>query len=226
MCSISGVFSIAGGSAEAVQRMNAAQRHRGPDDHGVFQAGRVILGNTRLAVIDTSPAGHQPMHDPETGNCITYNGETYNFKELRRELEGEWLSNADTEVVLRAYREWGIDAFRRMRGMFALAIWDNAKQNLLLVRDPLGIKPLYYHVAENHLIFASELRALLASGLVPRKLSPAGIDSYLANGSVESPLTIVEGVKQLLPGHCLQVSANDTRIEFSETQFAVSKVAS
>lgn len=224
MCSISGVLSIAGDvSAEVVQRMNAAQKHRGPDDRGVFRAGNVILGNTRLAVIDTSPAGHQPMHDPETGNCITYNGETYNFKEVRRELGGEWLSNTDTEVVLRAYRQWGVDAFQRMRGMFALAIWDNAKHELVLARDPLGIKPLYYYVANDYLVFASELRALLASGLVPRKPSPAGIDSYLANGSIESPLTIVDGVKQLLPGHCLQVTANEN-IEITEIQSAHSHV--
>jgi asparagine synthase (glutamine-hydrolysing) len=143
MCSISGVLSIAGdGSAKAVQRMNAAQKHRGPDDQGVFQTGNLILGNTRLAVIDTSPAGHQPMHDPATGNCITYNGETYNFKDLRRELGGEWLSNTDTEVVLRGYQTWGTDAFRRMRGMFALAIWDETKHKLVLARDPLVIKPL------------------------------------------------------------------------------------
>jgi asparagine synthase (glutamine-hydrolysing) len=221
MCSISGVLSIAGdGSAKAVQRMNAAQKHRGPDDQGVFQTGNLILGNTRLAVIDTSPAGHQPMHDPATGNCITYNGETYNFKDLRRELGGEWLSNTDTEVVLRGYQTWGTDAFRRMRGMFALAIWDETKHELVLARDPLGIKPLYYYVTRNHLIFASELRALLASGLVPRKLSAAGIDSYLANGSVESPLTIIDGVKQLLPGHYLQANANG----LSETKFASLKV--
>jgi asparagine synthase (glutamine-hydrolysing) len=225
MCSISGIFSIAGnGMDEAVQRMNAAQKHRGPDDQGVvkcgFQGGEVILGNTRLAVIDTSVSGHQPMTDPLTRHCITYNGETYNFKELRRELGGEWLSNTDTEVVLRAYRKWGVDAFRRMRGMFALAIWDAAKEQLVLARDPLGIKPLYYYVSKNHVVFASELRALLASGFVPRKLSAAGVDSYLANGSVQSPLTIVDGIKQLLPGHYLQVSGE---FELTETEFASPK---
>ena len=223
MCSISGILSIARTDDLAVQRMNAAQRHRGPDDHGVFQTGHVILGNTRLAVIDTSPAGHQPMNDPKTHHCLTYNGETYNFKELRNELGGEWLSNSDTEVILRAYGKWGVDAFRRMRGMFAFAIWDDAKQNLVLARDPLGIKPLYYFVSKTHFVFASELRALLASGLVPRRLSASGIDSYLANGSVQSPLTIVDEVKQLQPGHYLQLRINSENIELSETQFAVSK---
>jgi asparagine synthase (glutamine-hydrolysing) len=209
--------------------MNHAQRHRGPDDQGIasctFESGEVILGNTRLAIIDTSTAGHQPMHDPQTGNWITYNGETYNFKHLRHQLDHEpWSSKTDTEVVLRAYGRWGIDAFRKLRGMFALAIWDDRKQTLLLARDPLGIKPLYYYAAQEHFIFASELRALLASGLVPRKLSAVGVDSYLANGSVAAPLTIIDGIKQLLPGHCLQVKANEAgSIELLDVEFVVPK---
>jgi asparagine synthase (glutamine-hydrolysing) len=190
--------------------MNAALTHRGPDDHGTVICGDVVLGNTRLAVIDTSHAGHQPMNDPESGNWITYNGETYNFKQLRNELDSggqtqAWRSNSDTEVVLRAYREWGVDAFRRLRGMFALGLWDDHRRELLLARDPLGIKPLYYYRTEQLFVFASEVRALLASGLVPRMLSNDGIDSYLATGSIEAPLTIVEGVRQLLPGHFLRV---------------------
>jgi asparagine synthase (glutamine-hydrolysing) len=218
MCSISGIFGRV--DREAVVRMNEAQRHRGPDDQGIAACEEVMLGNTRLAIIDTSAAGHQPMHDPETGNWITYNGETYNFAELRRELGGEWASNTDTEVVLRAYQRWGVDAFRRLRGMFVLAIWDNREQRLILARDPLGIKPLYYYAASGQLIFASELRALLASGLVPRRLSAAGLDSYLANGSVAAPLTIVEDVRQLLPGHYLQVKDS---IEIKEIKFAVTQ---
>ncbi len=191
--------------------MNAAQKHRGPDDQGIAQCGQVVLGNTRLAIIDVSTAGHQPMNDPVTGNWITYNGETYNFKDLRNELSGPWSSNTDTEVVLRAYREFGVDAFRKLRGMFALALWDNQNQKLVIARDPLGIKPLYYYVTKDQFVFASELRALLASGLVPRRISAAGVDSYLATGSVEAPLTIIEGVKQLLPGHVLQVGTDDAR---------------
>lgn len=217
MCSISGVFGTGQIFADAVVRMNEAQRHRGPDDQGVANLGRVVLGNTRLAIIDTSAAGHQPMHDPVSGNWITYNGETYNFRELRSEIGGEWVSNTDTEVVLRGYGKWGVDVFSRLRGMFALALWDDRKQLLFLVRDRLGVKPLYYYSSKNQLVFASELRALLASKLVPRRVDPAGVDSYLAYGSVAAPLTIVDGVKQLLPGHYLQVSANDT----SDVEFAV-----
>jgi len=192
---------------EAVMRMNSALKHRGPDDHGIVVCGDVCLGNTRLAVIDTSHAGHQPMNDPETGNWITYNGETYNFKQLRKEIDSDsrvWRSSSDTEVVLRAYRKWGIEAFYRLRGMFALGLWDESRRTLLLARDQLGIKPLYYYRTENSLLFASELRALLATGLVPRELCSDGLDSYLASGSVEAPLTIVKGVRQLLPGQYLQ----------------------
>src|SRR5882724_2479097 len=167
MCSISGIIEISNFElrnaelkdktlAEGVKRMNAALRHRGPDDHGIAElhesanaqfGTRLCLGNTRLAIIDTSDAGHQPMNDPETGNWITYNGETYNFHELRREIGNEfgpWRSHTDTEVVLRAYRKWGVEAFGKLRGMFALAIWDAGKQELILARDPFGIKPLYY----------------------------------------------------------------------------------
>jgi asparagine synthase (glutamine-hydrolysing) len=217
MCSISGV--LGGVARDAVVRMNHAQQHRGPDDCGVVSCGDVHLANTRLTIIDTSSAGHQPMNDPETGNWITYNGETYNFKDLRRELDDDtWVSNTDTEVVLRAYGKWGIDAFRKLRGMFALAIWDDQKQTLVLARDPLGIKPLYYYADDDRFIFASELRALLASGVVPRKLSTAGVDSYLANGSIEEPLTVIEGVTQLLPGHCLQVNR---QLELRDIEFAI-----
>lgn len=231
MCSISGVFSLTDSGAAitgAVKRMNTAQSHRGPDDLGVariaLQSANVLLGNTRLAIIDTSIAGHQPMHDPASGNWITYNGETYNFKQLRQEIGNDpWFSKTDTEVVLRAYRKWGAGAFQRMRGMFSLAIWDNAKQQLVLARDSLGIKPLYYYATKERLIFASELRALLASGLTPRRLSNAGVDSYLTNGAVESPLTIVAGIKQLSPGRYLRVKVN-RGLELHEFDFVAPNV--
>src|SRR6185369_15754022 len=210
MCSISGLLRTtklgSGLTEEAVARMNAAQRHRGPDDqgtwsrafdrdsYGAFGSGEITLGNTRLAIIDTSSAGHQPMLDPETGNCITYNGETYNFKELSTAIPLHPRSKTDTEVVLRCYAERGAACFDRLRGMFALAIWDESKRELVLARDRFGIKPLYYSVSDHLLVFASELRALLATGLIPRKLSRSGLDSYLATGSVTAPLTMIEGV--------------------------------
>jgi asparagine synthase (glutamine-hydrolysing) len=230
MCSISGIFHtrpLIAESAQVVEVMNRTLRHRGPDDHGVWTSDgvrpndKVALGNTRLAIIDTSSAGHQPMLDPETSNCITYNGEIYNFKELSDFISISPTSRTDTEVVLHAYRTFGTDLFRRLRGMFALALWDNRSRELILARDRFGIKPLYYYVSNHLLLFASELRALLATGLVPRKLSSAGLDSYLANGSVAAPLTIVAGVRQLLPGHYLKVKANETgELELTTAKFA------
>lgn len=224
MCSISGIIynrPLIADGVQVVDVMNRTLRHRGPDDRGVWSIdlpdGAVTLGNTRLAIIDTSSAGHQPMLDPENGNCITYNGETYNFKSLSESISLNPRSKSDTEVVLHAYRALGNDVFSKLRGMFALAIWDNQKRELILARDRFGIKPLYYYASNHFLLFASELRALVATGLVPRKLSRAGLDSYLANGSVAAPLTIVEGVRQLLPGHCLNVNCD---LETTITKFA------
>jgi asparagine synthase (glutamine-hydrolysing) len=213
MCSISGLLTTNLTDREVVLRMNAAQTHRGPDDEGAwsreFDRGAVALGNTRLAIIDTSSAGHQPMLDPATGNCITYNGETYNFRDLLKSNDLKFRSRSDTEVALHAYSAFGTDLFPKLRGMFALAIWDDRKRELVLARDRYGIKPLYYYITNHSLIFASELRALLATDLIPRKLSQMGVDSYLANGSVAAPLTIVEGVCQLLPGHYLKARVTE-----------------
>jgi asparagine synthase (glutamine-hydrolysing) len=202
--------------------MNAALRHRGPDDQGIVEIPLIntdkqcslFLGNTRLAILDTSLAGHQPMHDVQTGNWLTYNGETYNFRALHQQISdgyGPWKSNTDTEVVLRAYSQWGIEAFNKLRGMFALAIWDARAQQLILARDSFGIKPLYFSIIDKpesntkHFIFASELRALLASKLVPGKLSGPGVRSFLSSGSIQSPLTILDGVTSLEPGQQLIV---------------------
>ena len=152
MCSISGLLATDLADREVVLRMNAAQTHRGPDDQGVwnfeFDRGAVVLGNTRLAIIDTSSAGHQPMVDPETGNCLTYNGETYNFKALSENIRVNPRSGSDTEVVLNAYSAFGTDLFSQLRGMFALAIWDDGKRELVLARDRFGIKPLYYYISD------------------------------------------------------------------------------
>lgn len=234
MCSISGIINVVTRNAvsgvDAVERMNRALHHRGPDDRGIEHIpvqrassnASLVLGNTRLAIIDTSAAGHQPMMDPMSGNWISYNGETYNFRDLRREIGSEfgpWRSNTDTEVVLRAYRKWGVKAFSRLRGMFALALWDAEKSELILARDEFGIKPLYYaiengtkgsHIKQvaqaNSLIFASEVRALLASGMVPRRLSREGVASFLQFGSVGAPRTIVDGVFSLMPGEVLRAT--------------------
>lgn len=211
MCAIAGIIAPEIKPA-SLERMLKAMHHRGPDDRGLeifghdhFQVG---LGNTRLAIIDLSPAGHMPMRDPETGNWIVYNGEVYNYRELRAELvkHGKrFRSLTDTEVILKAYAEWGLDCLGRLRGMFAFAIWDGTQ--LVLARDRLGEKPLYYYADPERglFVFASEVRALLASGLVPRLLDHSALSIYLHNGFLVSPRTLVRGVRSLLPGHWMQI---------------------
>ena len=212
-----GIFGIGSRQVEVcrdvVARALKSLAHRGPDDSGSvvidgssgtpYQIG---FAHTRLAIIDLSPLGHQPMQDPVTGNWIVFNGEIYNFRELRKELEAtgvEFKTYSDTEVILASYRVWGESCLTRLRGMFAFALWDTPRKRLMLARDPMGIKPLYYHQSAETFIFASEVRTLLQTGLLPRKLDPTGVVSYLKFGSVYEPWTIVEGVKAVPPGHVL-----------------------
>jgi asparagine synthase (glutamine-hydrolysing) len=207
------------GITEWVRRMTDAQHHRGPDGAGLWQSSgqEVVFGHRRLAILDLSEAGAQPMVDGESGCVVTFNGEIYNFADIRRDLEGEgerFRSTCDTEVILKAYKRWGIDAVRRFRGIFALALWDARSRVAHLVRDPMGIKPLYWAVVrepgtgEDVLLFASEVRALLASEAVPRRLDPAAVASYLWHGFPIGPGTVVEGV-QLLPAASILTVAAD-----------------
>jgi len=209
LCGIAGVLSPGGDPIRpSLQAMADSMTHRGPDDAGLTllaappaQAG---FSFRRLAIIDLSPAANQPMVDPETGNVLVFNGEVYNYRELRKELAAlgcRFRSESDTEVVLKAYGAHGVDCLPMLRGMFGLAIWDAKAGRLLLARDRLGIKPLYYSRTSRGLAFASEVRALLASGLVRKRVSAAGLASYLGLGAVQDPLTMVEDVFALLPGH-------------------------
>ena len=179
MCGIVGIIS----SKPPEQVIDAAKQamkaiaHRGPDDEG-FQiipvsGGRtLVLGHTRLSILDLSSAGHQPMQDRLTGDWITYNGEVFNFREVRSMFPGRtFTSESDTEVILHGLAAGGLRAIQPWRGMFALAWWDASLESLTLIRDRLGIKPLYYYQSDAELIFASEVRAILATGLVSRKLS-------------------------------------------------------
>ena len=203
--------------AACVERISAAQTHRGPDGAGLWVAasGEVVFGHRRLAIIDLSEAGAQPMVDAASRCAITFNGEIYNFRELRRELEtlGEQFhSSSDTEVILKAYSRWGLGIVPRLRGIFAMAIWDPRSRSVHLVRDHLGIKPLYWTRVQSGplggeiLLFASEVRALLASGVVERRLDPAGVASYLSQGFVIGPGTIVEGIELLPPAGVLTIA--------------------
>jgi asparagine synthase (glutamine-hydrolysing) len=162
------------------------------------------------------------MQDASTGNWIVFNGEIYNFRDLRSELEAagnNFKSHSDTEVILAAYRAWGSDSFVRLRGMFAFALWDASRQILYLVRDPMGIKPLYYYDDDKCFLFASEVRTLLKTGLVPRKIDPKGLFSFLAFGSVYEPHTIIDGISAIAPGHVVSLDISLERSGLTSRQY-------
>lgn len=182
--------------------------HRGPDDAGEWWStnGRVGLAHRRLSIIDPSSAGHQPMRDDQRGLTIVFNGEIYNFRDLRAELQKggySFRSNSDTEVLLAAYDAWGSDCLLRLNGMFALAIYDERRQRVLLARDRAGEKPIFYRLHQGELRFASELKALLTDPALPRRINPDSLDCYLAMGYVPGEQCILEGYNKLPPAHAL-----------------------
>ena len=217
MCGIAGAVFWDGGppavdATGIVRLMTGALAHRGPDGMGVERcpaaAGAAevvpvaVLGHRRLAIIDLTDRAAQPMSS-ERGLTLTFNGEIYNFQDIRRELESHgrrFRSDSDTEVILQGYEQWGDGIVQRLRGMFAFAIWDARAGTLFVARDRLGIKPLYLHRGVRHLLFASELRGLLASRLVPRTLDLVALDHFLATQSVAPPRTLIAGVEMVAPG--------------------------
>lgn len=208
MCGISGIIgSKSKDDTSAVERMVAALAHRGPDGHGVLNLGECQLGHTRLSIIDLE-GGVQPMKDVSGRYAITFNGEIYNYQELREELLKKgyrFNTHSDTEVIMSAYAEWGARCLDRFRGMFAFAIWDTKNRTLFAGRDLFGEKPLYYAIAPSGpLLIASEIKALLASGLVIPHLDAMSVDAFLAFGYVPPDRTIYENVHTLPPGHYLE----------------------
>jgi len=219
MCGIAGAVAADPRLVEpAVRSMMRAMVHRGPDDAGYEEfpiaaglhaagpsAGTVGLGFRRLAILDLTPAGHQPMLHPATGDCLIFNGEIYNFRWLRAKLESLGVtlrSSGDTEVLLHALVAWGEKALDELDGMFALAFYHAKSRRVLLARDPFGIKPLYVARAQRAFVFASEVRAVLASALVPDDLDPAGIASFLAYGAPQDPLTVHRAIQSFPAGAC------------------------
>lgn len=217
MCGIAG---IAGHEIKeqtyrsAIQKMTDALAHRGPDAEGIWNDEHCFLGHRRLSIIDLSAAGNQPFISQDGRYTLVYNGELYNYRELKLELQraqhgsGQlpyfFKTNTDTEVILAAYQRWGIECLQRFNGMFAFAIWDTQEQRLLVVRDRLGVKPLYYHFKNNVLSFASEIRSLMRSGLVEKKASAASLAEYVQYATVHAPNTILEDVFMLMPGTILE----------------------
>jgi asparagine synthase (glutamine-hydrolysing) len=219
MCGIVGRYNFKSGrpvDAGLTKAMADLIAHRGPDDAGVHVAGSVGLGNRRLAIVDLSPAGHQPMQYPGADIWITYNGEIYNFRELRAELEGHghrFHSSTDTEVVLASYVQWG-DAFvSRLRGMFAIAIWDGRSERLVLARDRVGKKPLYYTLDQDGVAFGSEAKSFLADPRFSARPCLPGLSEYLTFQYVPGPQTAFEGVSKLQPGHYLIADRDGVRTQ-------------
>jgi asparagine synthase (glutamine-hydrolysing) len=213
MCGICGVWHFDGQSpsSETLSAMTDRLQHRGPDGQGIYINGAIGLGHRRLAVIDLSDSGQQPMPNEDHSVWITYNGEIYNYTEIREVLceRGHvFLSESDTEVILHAYEEWGVDCLTRFNGMFAFAIWDIRKQQLWLVRDRLGIKPLFYLHRNDRLIFASEIKGILSDPTVTREVDLQGLYHFLTYNYSPVPYTLFSGIRQLPPAHYLLVNSN------------------
>jgi asparagine synthase (glutamine-hydrolysing) len=198
--------------------MVTSLRHRGPDDLGIYTSpdAKVNLGHTRLSIIDLSDAGHQPMSNEDETIWITYNGEVYNFPDLKSQLEKKghrFKSNTDTEVIIHLYEDYGEACVDKLNGMFAFAIWDSNQEKLLLVRDRLGIKPLYYCHRNGEFAFGSEIKAILKSGVCPGKINWQSLYDYFSFLYVPYPQTIFEGIYQLPPGCILKFTPKTGKVE-------------
>ena len=220
MCGIAGIISD--DPASQIGSALKAIEHRGRDDEGVFVSEafgtdqlKACLGHRRLAIIDTSPAGHQPMFTGDKRYSIILNGEIYNYKDVRRELQAngeQFVTYSDTEVLLKAFRKWGVECLDRLNGMFAFAVWDDLEKELTLVRDRAGIKPLYYAKAGSSFVFASEIKAILATGLVKAELDHEGLDQFLTFLWTPDPQTTFKDIFKLPPGHYLKWKDGEVNI--------------
>jgi asparagine synthase (glutamine-hydrolysing) len=232
MCGIAGQFNFQRRDPvdrATIVRMARSIAHRGPDDEGFFIAGPIGLGFRRLSIIDLA-SGHQPMSDAEETVWVIFNGEIYNYKELRRELQSKghrFKTNCDTEVIVHGYKEWGTRVFDHLNGMFGLAIWDVPNQRLVVARDALGIKLVYYKIDNGTLTFGSEIRSILAAGDSQPAIDPAALKLFLQFRYTPSPLTIFQGIRKLAPGTMLVVEKGHCREErwynFMPTPFSKPK---
>lgn len=224
MCGIAGVLRLDGApvEAESLQRMTDAIAHRGPDGQGHWRERNVGIGHRRLSIIDLSEGGHQPMLDPAERYVLSYNGELYNYVELRKELEASgrrFCSSSDTEVVLAALAAWGPDALRRFNGMFALALWDREQRSLMLARDRYGIKPLYYAHQGRTFAFGSEQKAILALPEIERQLDKPGLFEYFTFQNFFTDRTLLKNVHMLPAGHYALLCLNRSQPVLQPTQY-------
>ena len=217
MCGICGVFDFRGGAVQRdlVRKMSNAIRHRGPDGEGLYVCGQIGFGHRRLSIIDLQ-GGNQPITNEDDSMAIIFNGEIYNFVELREELEKNghvFKTRSDTEVILHGYEEWGIDCLNHFNGIFAFAIWDQKQKRLFIARDHIGVKPLYYMVAGNRLLFASEIKALLQDVKCPREVDLSALGQLFTLRYVPSPNTLFRGIKKLPPAHYMLVTAGGVDVQ-------------
>ena len=222
MCGICGIFNLSGDAAspQILQRMSDAIAHRGPDGEGAYIDGAVGFGHRRLAIIDLSPSGRQPMMTHDGRYLITYNGELYNYRELRTELEThahQFRTRTDTEVVLAALSEWGTDALIRFNGMFAFALWDKHDKSMLLARDRFGVKPLYYAERDRVLTFGSEIKAILKHPAFSAQLDKAALLEYMTFQNLFTDRTLFDGVKLLPAGSFIKIKHDSTSIPSPQT---------
>lgn len=215
MCGIAGIVGVRGDSVDAatVHRMCQAIVHRGPDDEGIYAQGSAALGMRRLSIIDLS-GGHQPIHNEDQTVWVVFNGEIYNFQDLRQELEDRghrFYTQSDTEVIVHLYEEMGADCVQKLRGMFAIALYDLKRESLLLARDRLGKKPLHYALSDGRILFGSEIKAILAAAPELAGISTEGLLQYFYFGYINDPLTVFREINKLPPGHLLEYS--DGKIE-------------
>jgi asparagine synthase (glutamine-hydrolysing) len=221
MCGICGV--VGSNDADLLHKMCQLMTHRGPDDSGMYQGGNISLGHQRLSIIDLA-TGHQPMHNEDQTVWIVFNGEIYNYQQLQKELQQQghrFYTKSDTEVIIHLYEELGQGCVNKLRGMFAFALWDAKRNELLLARDRLGIKPLYYIHTQGKLLFASEIKSLLPYAGITPQLDELALNHYLSFRFVPGPATMFQGIKKLLPGHILCYKQNSLRIEkYWDLQFS------
>jgi asparagine synthase (glutamine-hydrolysing) len=213
MCGIFGQFTLAGADIALVHRMARCLAHRGPDGYGTHDAGILAFGAGRLAIIDI-PAGVQPIFSEDRRVAVVYNGEIYNYQDLRAELQAKghvFATKTDTEVIVHGYEEWGADVIARLRGMFAIGIWDAAQERLLLTRDRMGEKPLYTAQVGDSFVFASEAKALFEYSGLRRAVNPDALPLYLALGSVPPPMTMFAGIEKLAPGEMMFIDRAGSR---------------
>ena len=214
MCGINGIYGLENEKRKfLVETMNGTLNHRGPDAKLTYSDNEITLGHTRLKIIDLSDDANQPITCYQERYVLTFNGEIFNFRDLKKLLNDyPFKTKSDSEVILAAYHKWGIDMLEKLEGQFAFGIWDKLNSELLLVRDRLGIKPLYYHHNSKLIAFSSEIRPLIKTGLFKSEIKKEALIDYLRYQTVHAPDTIISQVKQLMPGYFFKISFDEAKL--------------